>query len=107
MTENEMVGWHHQLDGHESEQALGVGDGQGLVSCSPWGRKDLDMTEQLNNNTLVVQWLRICLPTQGMPVQSLGPEDPLEEGHGNPLSIVAWTEEPGGLQFFRVTKSQM
>ena len=49
MTEDEMVGWHHRLDGHESEQALGVGDGQGnLVCCSPRGRKELDMTEQLN-----------------------------------------------------------
>ena len=43
-----MVGWHHQ-DEHEFEQALGVGDGQGsLTCCSPWGRKDLDTTEQLN-----------------------------------------------------------
>ena len=49
MTEDEMVGWHHQLDGHESEQALGVGSGQGsLVCCSPWGHKELDMTEWLN-----------------------------------------------------------
>ena len=40
-TENEMVGWHHQLNGHESEKALGVGDGQGsLVCCSPWGCKE-------------------------------------------------------------------
>ena len=46
MAENEMVGWHHQLNGHESEQFPGVGDGQGsLVGCSPWGRKELDMTE--------------------------------------------------------------
>ena len=44
-----MVEWHHQLDRHESEQALGVGDGQGsLVCCSPWGHKESDMTEQLN-----------------------------------------------------------
>ena len=49
MTEDEMVEWHHQLDRHESEQALGVGDGQGsLVCCSPWGHKESDMTEQLN-----------------------------------------------------------
>ena len=48
-TEDEMVGWHHQLNGHEFEQALGVGDGQGsLVCCTPWGRKELDMTERLN-----------------------------------------------------------
>ena len=46
-TEDEMVGWHYWLDGHESEQALGVGDGQGnLVCCSPWGCKESDMTEQ-------------------------------------------------------------
>ena len=48
-TEDEMVEQHHQLNGHEFEQALGVGDGQGgLVCCSPWGRKESDMTEQLN-----------------------------------------------------------
>ena len=45
MTEDEMVGWHHRLNGYESE-ALGVGDGQGsLVCCSPWGHKESDKTE--------------------------------------------------------------
>ena len=49
MTEDEMVGWHHRLDGHEFEQVPGVGDGQGsLVCCSPWGRKESDTTERLN-----------------------------------------------------------
>ena len=49
MAGDEMVGWHHQLDGHEFEQALGVGDGQGgLACCSLRGRKESDMTEQLN-----------------------------------------------------------
>ena len=49
MTEDQMVGWPHRLDGHEFEQALGVGDGQGsLACCSPWGRKESDMTELLN-----------------------------------------------------------
>ena len=49
MTEDEMVGWHHRLNGHEFEQALGVGDGKGsLVCCSPWGHKESDTTE-LNN----------------------------------------------------------
>ena len=49
MTEDEMIEWHHQLDGHEFEQALGVGDGQrSLACCSPWGRKQLDTTEWLN-----------------------------------------------------------
>ena len=51
MTEYEMVGWHHWLNGHESEQALGDGEGQGsLACCSPWGRKELDMIEWLSNN---------------------------------------------------------
>ena len=49
MTEDEMVGWHCQLGGHEFEQALEVSDGQeSLACCSPWGHKELDMTEQLN-----------------------------------------------------------
>ena len=49
MTEDEMVGWHHQLHGHGFEYTPGVGDGQGgLVCCSPWGHKELDMTEGLN-----------------------------------------------------------
>ena len=48
-TEDEMAGWHHQLDGHEFEQALGVGDGQGsLVCCSPQGCKESDMTQWVN-----------------------------------------------------------
>ena len=47
--QDEMVGWHHWLDGHEFEQAQGAGDGQGgLVCCSPWGLKELDMAEWLN-----------------------------------------------------------
>ena len=54
-TEDEMVGWHHWLDGHEFEQAVGVGDGQGsLACCSPWGHKESDMTERLN-------WLMVVL----------------------------------------------
>ena len=49
MTEDEMVGWHHRLDGLEFEQATGVGDGQEILTCcSPWDHKESDMTEQLN-----------------------------------------------------------
>ena len=49
VTEDEMVGWRHQLNGHEFEQTLGVGDGQGdLECCSPWGHKEWDTTERLN-----------------------------------------------------------
>ena len=54
MTEDEMVGWHHQLDGHEFEQAPEDDEGQGsLACCSPWGHKELDMTDRLNNNIMV------------------------------------------------------
>ena len=57
-TEDEMPGWRHWLSGHESEEALGVGDGQGgLVCCSSWGRKQLEMTERLNCNELKPDYL--------------------------------------------------
>ena len=53
-----MFGWHHRLNGHESEQALGVGDGQGrLACCSPWGRKESDTTEGMNRTEL--NWPRM------------------------------------------------
>ena len=54
MAEDEMVGWHHQLNGHRFGWTLGVGDGQGsLVCCSSRGHKELDMTEQLNRTELI------------------------------------------------------
>ena len=60
-TEDEMIEWHHQLDGHEFEQGLGVGNGQGsLVCCNPWGSKELDTTEWLNwtdSCILCTHWL--------------------------------------------------
>ena len=60
MTEDEMVGWHHWLDGHGFEQVLGVGDGQGgLVCCSPWGRKNWtqlsNWTELIHKDLLIAQ----------------------------------------------------
>ena len=55
-----MVGWHHQLNGHEFEQTLGDGEGQGsLECCIPWGRKESDTTEQLSSNSKV---LYLCSP---------------------------------------------
>ena len=66
MTENEMVGWHHQLKGYEFEQTLGDGEGQGsLVCCSPWGHKESDMTERLNNKGMNL----ICLLYQVKKLQ--------------------------------------
>ena len=65
MTEDEMVEWHHWLNGHEFEQGPGAGDGQGgLACCSPWGRKESDMTEQLNwtelNQRVQIFSYKIC-----------------------------------------------
>ena len=55
MTEDEMVGWHHGLDGHVLEQTPGDGEGQGsLACCSPWGCKESDMTEQQQNVCICV-----------------------------------------------------
>ena len=57
-----MVRMHHRLDGHESEQVRGVGDGQGSLACySPWGHKKLDMTKGLNNNTYMCVYRYVCM----------------------------------------------
>ena len=54
-THDEMVGWHHWLNGHEFEQTLGVGDGQGSLACfTPWGCKESDVTEKLNWTELII-----------------------------------------------------
>ena len=64
MTEDEMVGWHHRLNRHEFEQALGDGEGQGsLLCCSPQGRKKSETTERLNNKKVqffVTPWTVAC-----------------------------------------------
>ena len=62
MTEDEMVGWHHQFERHEFEQALGVGDGQGsLACCSTWYRKESDITERQNWTIFVKELLKCCV----------------------------------------------
>ena len=64
VTEDKMVGWYHRLNGHEFEQAPGVGDGQGsLVCCSPWGRKESDTTQWLNWTTLTKQRIKFTWPS--------------------------------------------
>ena len=63
MTEDEMVGWHHQLDGHESEQAVGVGGRLGsLACCSPWGHRESDATERLNQTELIHIYFQVVFP---------------------------------------------
>ena len=72
MTEDEMVGWHHLLNGHEFEQTLGDGEGQGsLACCSPWDCKELDTTERLNKK-------------QTEPLRHLGPGDTMGTPRGRP-----------------------
>ena len=62
-TEDEMVGWHHLLDGHEFEQAPGVGNGQGsLAYCSPWGHKESDTTERLKCSVFIAMCTEIWAP---------------------------------------------
>jgi len=92
MTEDEMVGWHHWLSGHEFGWISGVGDGQGgLVCCSPWGHKKSDTTEQLN-------WTKLM---KKMWVWYLSQEDLLEKEMTTHSRILAWeiswSEESGGL----------
>ena len=71
-----MVGWHHRLNGHEFEQTPGDGEGQGgLACCSPWGRRESDTTEQLNNNQSNVRKQR-------------GTKEPLDEGERRVKKLV-------------------
>ena len=67
MTEDEMVGWHHRLNRHEFEQAPGDDEGQGSLPWVPWGHKELDTTEQLNNTTNVNS--KMCQRVFYVPVQ--------------------------------------
>ena len=70
MTEDEMVEWHHQLNGQEFEQAPGDNEGEGsLVCCSPWGHKESDTSEGLNNNNIVHKGtaFKTCTQYVGLP----------------------------------------
>ena len=90
MTEDEMVQWHHQLNGHEFEQMPGDSEGQGsLASCSPWGCKQLNMTERLNNNSEEAElshgemhqlrWVLTGLPVN--PTMVPAPHFPVQSQH--------------------------
>ena len=110
-----MAGWHHWLDGLESQWIPGVGDGQGgLACCDSWGLEESDMTERLiwSDTELYIwtsktaQWQRIHLSMQEMQetqVWSLHQEDPLEKEVAPHFSIPAWkiprTEEPIRIQY--------
>ena len=107
MTEDEIVGWHHRLNGHEFKQILGVSEGQEtLACCRPWGhrvRHDWVTDQQKQGFLWWIKWKTICLQCRrprfnlwvGKNVQSL------EKGMATHSSILAWeiprTEESGGL----------
>jgi len=68
--EDEVVEWHHQLNGHEFKQSLGDSGQRSLVCCSPWDHKELDMTEALNNSNLIMEAEKshaVCGPQAGDP----------------------------------------
>ena len=91
-TEDEMVGWHHRLDGHEFEQVPGDGKGQGSLAChSPWGRKESDTTEPLNNNKnrhpVKICWMTACKKVL------------LKSGHGTASAVAMHVQENSGLSW--------
>ena len=76
MTEDEMIGWHHQLKGHELDQTPGDVEGHGSLACSnSWGPKDLDKTQQLNNDNNIYLSIYLSIPegisNTGISVESL------------------------------------
>ena len=85
MTEDEMAGWHHRLDGRESEWTPGVGDGRGgLACCDSWGRKESDTTEQLNWTELTFYFAFLYTPSCGSICCST---PPLLPGHNTQKAI--------------------
>ena len=98
VTEDEMVGWHHRLNGHEFEYAPGVGDVQGsLTSCSPWGCKELDMTEQLNWKILWKK-VKVLVTESCLTLQPMDYNLPASSVHG---ILQAWILEWVAIAFSR------
>ena len=65
MTEHDIVGWHHQFNGHEFEQTLRESEGQGnMVCCSQWGHQESDTTEQMNSNSNNIMLYSWVVPTK-------------------------------------------
>ena len=102
MTEDKMVGWHHRLDGHEFEQALGVCNGQGgLTCCSPWGCKELDTTELNMQESRLKSSLprsgdwRYSLPSTNWPLSILS----IKGKHPPQSEIEGWSPHTWTLNF--------
>ena len=77
MTEDKMDGWHHQLNAREFEQTLGDGEGQGsLACCSPWGCRESDLTQQLNNDNVIVDSKQTILVLRAKTGRNKFPQTP-------------------------------
>ena len=85
LAENEIVGWHHWFEGHEFEQALGVGKAGNLVCCSPWGRKELHMTKWLNwtEHLSYSNYSRKLQRKESSQTHSTGPPSPWYQNQTN------------------------
>ena len=102
MTEDEIIGWHHRLNGHEFEQALGDGEGQGSLVCfSPWSLKESDMIERLNNNNFLCVGVCLMCIQYTQYIHKQCNRYWRRKWQFTPIFLpgkVQWTEEPGGLQ---------
>ena len=115
MTEDEMVGWHHQLNGHEFKQTLGDSEGQGsLECCHSWGHKESHMTEQLNHLTLAhtdsfstLKWNYYHPILQRFPWWLSGKESACQAGDSfNPcIRKISWRRKWQPIQVFLPGKS--
>ena len=88
MTEDVMVGWHHQLSGQEFEQTLGDGKGQGSLACSsPWGHKELNTTERLNNKNIPGDAAGQSSPSQPVECPDLDNHSKVEKTHTHTIHL--------------------
>ena len=96
MTEDEMAGWHHQLNGHELEQTLGDSEGQGsLTWCSTWDLKESDATEQMNNNKTEQQWRKLPKAGGGGEEWGRGYREQRQRGDRTQAHLVSGCSFPG------------
>ena len=111
MTEDEMVGWHHQLNGLEFEQAPGDSEGQGsLACCSPWGCKESDMTDRLNNTRSLAEFLPRAMVAEDTEHQAPGAGENLLIKHLSPSNCPSRPQmkgRPSGMDSHRNRDHQL
>ena len=101
MTEDKMVGWHHRLNGHEFEQALGDGEGwRSLAFCSPWGCKESNTTEWMNINNNTNQRLDAGKGEDGWQMLNVSVRQRVNKN--NPPASLIWSSTEGGYWLFQL-----